>query len=561
MAGSNRAQRLSGINPLAYMGVEPITPPLLIINNTAPTVNDANGFFLGSVWVVNVIPYQIWVLVSLVRGIATWVQIYPASGSSGAVTKFTAQTGTNPIVPDGTGNVNITGVSTIPGLLTSSGSLNTIDLVVGNAVAASFTGDTGTATPIANTLAINGNTFGVIRTTATGGVIEMGFSTATDLQVVGGVTAGVPTWQTLTSTGASVAITKSGNTINFEATGTDVGAVTFATDSGNATVSGTTITIAGGDNISTSGATSIVTVNVAKTTNHAVQVGKTGTGLTQVGPGTAGQVLLSGGGAADPSYVTPLATAGGGGLTLVTDATHLNYGITAPVSIANGGTNATSMATTDGTVYYDGTRLVTTATGTIGQVLTSNGAGVAPSYQAAGGGGGVAGTQAFFYYQATTNTVTPPNPTSLDYNMGALQPFTPLFDNGGNVFPGNGTGTGLFFTAPDAGIYQFTWQLCMIRNNAGVGSTLTLLTPVLQMVSSLRTFTYGFDAQGTHLNSTGGGLVQNVQWTWTVMVQLPLGGTMEFVVSDPGSSSQTYIFEGSDNTGGIASFVQGYRIA
>ena len=45
------------------------------------------------------------------------------------------------------------------------------------------------------------------------------------------------------------------------------------------------------------------------------------------------------------------------------------------------------MATTDGVVYYDGTRLVTTTAGTSGQVLTSNGAGVAPTYQAAGGGG------------------------------------------------------------------------------------------------------------------------------------------------------------------------------
>ena len=61
--------------------------------------------------------------------------------------------------------------------------------------------------------------------------------------------------------------------------------------------------------------------------------------------------------------------------------------LTVPVVIANGGTNATTFATTDGTVYFDGTRLVTTATGTAGQVLTSNGVGVAPTYQAGGGGG------------------------------------------------------------------------------------------------------------------------------------------------------------------------------
>ena len=55
-----------------------------------------------------------------------------------------------------------------------------------------------------------------------------------------------------------------------------------------------------------------------------------------------------------------------------------------PFPIVEGGTNATTFATTDGTVYFDGTRLVTTATGTAGQVLTSAGAGVAPSYTSAG---------------------------------------------------------------------------------------------------------------------------------------------------------------------------------
>ncbi len=61
--------------------------------------------------------------------------------------------------------------------------------------------------------------------------------------------------------------------------------------------------------------------------------------------------------------------------------------LTIPVSIADGGTNATSMTNTDGVVYFDGTRLVTTAVGTATYVLTSNGSGLAPTFQAAGGGG------------------------------------------------------------------------------------------------------------------------------------------------------------------------------
>lgn len=90
---------------------------------------------------------------------------------------------------------------------------------------------------------------------------------------------------------------------------------------------------------------------------------------------TAGNINILGAGI--------LAVAGNPGTSTLT------ISITNPIPIANGGTNATSMATTDGVVYFDGTRLVTTAVGTATQVLTSNGAGLAPTFQPAGGGGGV----------------------------------------------------------------------------------------------------------------------------------------------------------------------------
>ena len=53
--------------------------------------------------------------------------------------------------------------------------------------------------------------------------------------------------------------------------------------------------------------------------------------------------------------------------------------ISFPVTIAQGGTNATSFGAVNGTVYYDGTSLVTTSAGSLGQVLTSTGVG-APHY-------------------------------------------------------------------------------------------------------------------------------------------------------------------------------------
>lgn len=84
--------------------------------------------------------------------------------------------------------------------------------------------------------------------------------------------------------------------------------------------------------------------------------------------GTSSQVLLGG---TKPSW----------------GQVNLTSQVTGVLPIANGGTNASSMATTFGVNYFDGTRIVTTAVGTATHVLTSNGVGVAPTFQAIPAGG------------------------------------------------------------------------------------------------------------------------------------------------------------------------------
>src|ERR1043165_5949231 len=106
-------------------------------------------------------------------------------------------------------------------------------------------------------------------------------------------------------------------------------------------------------------------------TQHGVLLGQNNSAITAVTNGTTGQVLVASTGA-DPAWGT----------------VSLTSGVTGVLPIANGGTNASSMATVDGVVYYDGTRLVTTSVGTVGQVLTSNGAGMAPTFENAGSGSG-----------------------------------------------------------------------------------------------------------------------------------------------------------------------------
>jgi hypothetical protein len=100
----------------------------------------------------------------------------------------------------------------------------------------------------------------------------------------------------------------------------------------------------------------------------------TGNDSVAVGP-TAGNINIVGSG--------PISITGNAGTSTLTVA------LAVPLPIEDGGTFASSYSTVDGTVYYDGTRLVTTATGTTGFVLTSAGPGVAPSYQAVTASGAV----------------------------------------------------------------------------------------------------------------------------------------------------------------------------
>ena len=174
------------------------------------------------------------------------------------------------------------------------------------------------------------------------------------------------------------AISVAGNPGTNTLTITEAGSVatTYNEDTGSATPAAGVLNINGGSNISTNGTGNTVSIGVSGTTNHAVQLGNSTGSLTSTSVGTNGQ-LLTAATAGDPTWVTPTA---GNGLSVTTNATTLSYALTAPVSIANGGTNATTMANTNGVEIFDGTRLVTTAAGTTGQVLTGN-TGAAPTFQ------------------------------------------------------------------------------------------------------------------------------------------------------------------------------------
>ena len=112
------ARRLSGLNPLAYLGVEARTPPNTYLSTVAPTTSDSKNVYIGDMW-IDTGTQNIYVLTSLAAGIADWMLII---GGGGAAVNFITDSGTATEVG---GNVNIVGDGNA---ISTSGSGNTVTI-------------------------------------------------------------------------------------------------------------------------------------------------------------------------------------------------------------------------------------------------------------------------------------------------------------------------------------------------------------------------------------------------------------------------------------------------
>jgi hypothetical protein len=147
---------------------------------------------------------------------------------------------------------------------------------------------------------------------------------------------------------------------------------------------------------------------------HGVMIGNTTSAVNVTAAGTAGQPLMSGGAGADPNWGTlgvnyggtgdtsipaynvvigagtsalTWAAPGAAGIPLVSAGAAVNPAF-GTATVPGGGTGTTTL-TDHGVLLGHGTGSVgATAVGTAGQVLTSNGAGNDPTWQAGGGGSG-----------------------------------------------------------------------------------------------------------------------------------------------------------------------------
>jgi hypothetical protein len=59
---SRNLNRLTGLHPLAYMGVEPTSPPELVVEKVRPTPHNYKGFNIGTQWLVEGTT-EFWILV------------------------------------------------------------------------------------------------------------------------------------------------------------------------------------------------------------------------------------------------------------------------------------------------------------------------------------------------------------------------------------------------------------------------------------------------------------------------------------------------------------------
>lgn len=127
---------------------------------------------------------------------------------------------------------------------------------------------------------------------------------ATNGQIPIGSTGADPVLANLTSTGGTITITNGAGTINLDVTaGTHVVETLTGNTGGAISPTAGNINTLGTGSITIAGSGSTLTTQLTGLTNHAIQIGAGTATLTQLGPGTTGQILQTNT-TADPTWST-----------------------------------------------------------------------------------------------------------------------------------------------------------------------------------------------------------------------------------------------------------------
>jgi len=199
-------KKLTGLHPLAYMGVNSEKPPNLTMHDRNPAATDYQGFSVGSLWLYPS-ANRAYMLMEKAAGVSTWLQIQTAGGGDDVEGLITDDALTS--TPDGVGKITISGGSN---LTTSQVSAHDLKVALDNTV--SITGDfTASGAISGNTLTVGSLGAGVVQSDAVG-VISSSNGTAGQLMIGGGA---APAWATV-SAGSGITLTPGANTLEIAAT-------------------------------------------------------------------------------------------------------------------------------------------------------------------------------------------------------------------------------------------------------------------------------------------------------------------------------------------------------
>lgn len=357
---------------LSYTGVQSSNPPLLIINDHAPTKRNYKNVSIGTFW-VNRINGNVWVLTSVANKMALWSLLIPGTGSGTSI--FEAD------VEFATASSNM--ISVLGGTnLTTSGTGFTITVTLD----ANVTFDTVIVLDIPPNNVVEVNNSGLL----------FG-SMGSDGTVIIEATAGPPLWRHIVGD-STMTIQEDANGITLIANNSGISQINADTSFIAPDVSGD-ITISGGSNLTTSASGSTVTIDMdADITltgtlsgsslvcdNMDVTGGITftlpqdngvfrvdNTGLVSVDNGTDGQVLI-GATSGTPQWATIL----GNGIDITVGPNTINVEFTGPSMMSEPFFISQYGSTTfaGNTTYYYGSKVTLTTEFDPAGILTSPGTG------------------------------------------------------------------------------------------------------------------------------------------------------------------------------------------